>query len=146
MELLRRADDAGASPDLRELVAAIPYCRFLGVIVDLKGSELTTILPYSDHLIGNAALPALHGGVLGGFMEITAVLQIIHEVGGRTLPKPVDVTTDYLRSGRPVDTYGRATITKLGRRVVNVHVEAWQDAHAKPVATLRGHFLLAGID
>lgn len=146
MDILRRAHTAGVRPDLRDLIAAIPYCGFLGVGVDLKGSEITTILPYSAHLIGNAALPALHGGVVGGFMEITAILQIVHEVGGQSLPKPVDVTTDYLRSGRPIETYGRATITKLGRRVVNVHVEAWQDAHSKPIAALRGHFLIADMD
>jgi len=146
VELLKRAVEAGVKPDVRELVDAIPYCCFLGVLVDLKGSEITTVLPFSPHLIGNASLPALHGGVLGGFMEITAILQIVHEAGGVSLPKPVDVTTDYLRSGRPVDTYGRATITKLGRRIVNVHVETWQDAHAKPIAALRGHFLISGIE
>ena len=55
-------------------------------------------------------------------------------------PRPIDVTVDYLRSGRPVDTYARAQIKRLGRRVANVHVEAWQEARDRPIAALHGHF------
>ncbi len=129
--------------DLAALLDAIPYCRFLGVRVDCKGSEITTILPFSQHLIGNPVLPALHGGAIGAFLETTAILQVAFEAGGPSLPKPVNIAIEYLRSGRPVDTYARAHITKLGRRVINVHVDAWQDDHDKPIASLRGHFLAA---
>lgn len=144
MEILKRAHERGTKPSIAEVAAAIPYSCFLGVVIETTGSNVTARLPFSNHLIGNAALPALHGGVIGGFMEIAAILQIVHEVGGASLPKPVDVTTDYLRSGRPIDTFSHATITKLGRRVVNVQVEAWQSARDKPIAAFRGHFLLAG--
>jgi acyl-coenzyme A thioesterase PaaI-like protein len=36
------------------------------------------------------------------------------------LPKTIDFTVDYLRSGRPRDAYGRARITRLGRRYASV--------------------------
>ena len=62
--------------------------------------------------------------------------------GSAKLAKPVDVTVEYMRSGRPVDTYARASIKRMGRRVANVHVEAWQDARGAPIAALHGHFLL----
>lgn len=143
MELLRNPRAPGERVDLAALFAAIPYCRFLGVAVDRKGTELTTILPFAPHLIGNPVLPALHGGALGAFLEVTAIAQIVFELGGPKLPKPVDISIDYLRSGRPVETYGRAVITKQGKRVVNVHVSAWQDEHTRPIAALRGHFLVA---
>lgn len=143
MEVLRRAHQEGLRPDPQTLVDAIPYCQFLGIRIDRKGTELTTILPYAEHLIGNPILPALHGGVIGAFMEVTAIVQIAFETSGPSLAKPVDITIDYLRSGRPVDTYGRAHITKQGKRVINVHVEAWQEEHTKPIAALRGHFLIA---
>ncbi len=146
MEALRQAANNGTRPDLQAIIAAIPYCEFLGIQIDRKGSEITTILPFADHLIGNPVLPALHGGVLGAFMEVTAILQIAYETGAPKLAKPVDINIDYLRSGRPVDTYGRALITKLGRRVINVHVDIWQEEHTKPIAALRGHFLVASED
>ena len=133
---------ADGKHDLKAVIAAIPYARFLGIGVDRKGTEVTLVLPFSQHLIGNPILPALHGGVIGAMLETTAIVQVLFEIGGEALPKPVDINIDYLRSGRPVETYARAVITKRGRRVVNVHAEAWQDEHTRPIATLRGHFLL----
>jgi acyl-coenzyme A thioesterase PaaI-like protein len=146
MELLKAALSDGRKPDLRALVAAIPYCRFLGVDVDLKGSEITTILRFQQSLIGNPILPALHGGAIGAFLEITAIIQTMYEAETADVPKPVDINIDYLRSGRPVDTYARAIITKQGRRVCNVRAEAWQDEFAKPIAALHGHFLITAKD
>ena len=142
MEMIRQALAEGRKPDLQALVDAIPYCRFLGIEVDRKGTELTTILRFSHKLIGNPVLPALHGGVVGAFLEVTAVIQLMLEAETSELPKPVDIGIDYLRSGKPVDTYARAIITKHGRRVCNVRAEAWQDEHTKPIAALHGHFLI----
>lgn len=141
-EILKAANAAGTKPDLSALVASIPYARYLGIQVDRKGTEITTVLPFARHLIGNPVLPALHGGVVGGFLETTAMLQAIFEVGGVEMPRPVDINIDYLRSGRPIDTFARAVITKQGRRVINIHAHAWQDEHDRPIATLRGHLLL----
>ena len=46
-------------------------------------------------------------------------------------------------TGRPQDTYARALIKKVGRRIANVQVEAWQEARGAPIAVLHGHFLLS---
>lgn len=142
MEIIKRAIAEGRKPDLQALVDAIPYCRFLGIEIDRKGNELTTILRFDKKLIGNPVLPALHGGVVGAFLEVTAVIQLMLEADSEDLPKPVDIGIDYLRSGRPVDSYARATITKHGRRVCNVRAEAWQDERSRPIAALHGHFLI----
>eukprot|EP01031_Cornospumella_fuschlensis_P017370 gene17370-21241_t len=66
---------------------AVPYAKFLGVQLELKGDELTAILPFKDSLIGNPMLPALHGGVVGALMELTAVAQIFLAQGGKKIPK-----------------------------------------------------------
>lgn len=128
--------------DLDAILARIPYARFLGVRMELHGDEMTAVLPYAERLIGNPTLPALHGGVIGAFMEMTAVLQLSIVEAQMRQPRPVDVSIDYLRSGRPQDTYARALIKKVGRRIANVQVEAWQEARAAPIAALHGHFLL----
>ena len=133
-------DAAGRA--VAEMLARIPYARFLGVRLELAGDELTAVLPYSEHLIGNPSLPALHGGVLGAFMEMTAVAQLSAFQQLSRQPRPVGVTVEYLRSGKPRDTFARAIIRRAGRRVANVHVEAWQEARANPIAALHGHFLL----
>ena len=128
--------------ELDRLLQRIPYARFLGVRLELHGDEMTGVLPFAEHLIGNPMLPALHGGVIGAFMEMTALGQLLIVEKLMRQPRPVDVSIDYLRSGRPVDTYARAAIKKVGRRIANVQVEAWQEARAAPIAALHGHFLL----
>ena len=129
-----RVDDA---------IAAIPYARFLGVRIELAGDELTGVLPFAQHLVGNPVLPALHGGVTGAFMEMTAMAQLALLEQRERLPRPIGVTVEYLRPGRARTTYARAQVKKGGRRIANVHVEAWQDARSAPIATLHAHFLLA---
>ena len=59
------------------------------------------------------------------------------------VPKTITITVDFLRSGRPEDTYAQGIITKRGRRVVNVRTEAWQGARDRPIAIANAHFLIA---
>lgn len=133
---------SASQADLDAILSGIPYAGFLGVRMDLHGDEMTAVLPYAEHLIGNPTLPALHGGVIGAFMEMTALLQLSIAENLMRQPRPVDVSIDYLRSGRPMDTFARALIKKVGRRIANVQVEAWQESRAAPIAALHGHFLL----
>lgn len=142
MQLLERAASAGKKPDPAALIAHIPYCAHLGISAALEGDSVVLTMPFSPHLIGNPMIPALHGGVIGSLLETAALAQVIFETSAVKLPKPVDITVDYLRTGRAVASYASATIRKQGRRVVNVHAEMWQEDRAKPVAGLRGHFLL----
>ena len=58
------------------------------------------------------------------------------------LPRTIDFTVDYLRSGLPRDAYARARVTRSGRRYGSVHVEAWQDNRERPFAQAQGHFLM----
>ncbi len=123
------------------LFALIPYAAFLGLRSEVTGGELYGVMPFAEHLVGNPTIPALHGGTLGAFLELTAIAELARRTDGR-LPRTVGVTVEYLRSGRPRDTYARAEVKRLGRRIANVAVEAWQDDRAKPIALLYGRFLL----
>ncbi|MBU1375840.1 MAG: PaaI family thioesterase [Alphaproteobacteria bacterium] len=131
-----------AIQSLDAFLQKVPYVRFLGMRVELAGDEMTAVLPFSQHLIGNPMLPAIHGGVIGAFLELTALAQLSLAQPAQRVPKTVDITIEYLRSGRAQDTYARAILRKVGRRVANVQVEAWQDSRAQPIAGLTGHFLL----
>jgi uncharacterized protein (TIGR00369 family) len=123
-------------------LARIPYAGFLGVRAEIKGDELTLILPFSAHLIGNPLLPALHGGVVGALMELCALTQLAIASKSEAFPKTIDINVDYLRSGRPTDTFARARVVKIGRRIANVQAEAWQAERGQPIAAMHGHFLV----
>ncbi len=124
------------------LIDAIPYARYLGLNVRIVDGDLLTTMPGVDKLIGNPVLPALHGGTVGALLESAAIFKLLWEVESIAVPKTINITVDYLRSARVVDTLARATITKHGRRVANVQARAWQGDEAKPIAALHGHFLL----
>jgi len=127
----------------RQALAVIPYAGFLGVRLEEEDGEgIVCVLPFRDDLVGNAALPALHGGVVGAFLELTALVQAIELADSERVPKPINFSVDYLRSAGPRDTRGRAEIVKHGRRIANVRVIAWQDDPARPVAAGVGNFLL----
>jgi uncharacterized protein (TIGR00369 family) len=132
-----------SSRDPESLLAAIPYCRHLGIRAEKQDDGLLLVMPFAARLVGNVILPALHGGVIGSLLETAAIVQAAWQMQGPKLPKPVDITIDYLRSARAVESFARARIAKLGRRVINVHAQMWQEDEAKPVAALRGHFLVS---
>jgi len=145
---------------LAALVGGVPYIRFLGVRFERLGDEITAILPFDDKLIGNPVLPAIHGGVTASFLEVAAIIELSWAMiwadmeSGKLdpltldpehlprLPKTIDFTVDYLRSGLPRDAYARARINRSGRRYASVHVEAWQDNRARLFAQATGHFLM----
>lgn len=156
VQVIKQRRDAA----LRALAGAVPYIRFLGVEFERRGDELTGIMPFKQTLIGNPLLPALHGGATAAFLEITAVMTLnwAHlwndlEAGKidlegcapqdlPRLPKTVDFTVDYLRTGLPRDAYARARITRAGRRYASVQVEAWQDNRDRLYAQAMGHFVM----
>jgi acyl-coenzyme A thioesterase PaaI-like protein len=142
-DVVRAAKDTG---NLSALVGAIPYFRFLGISADTTAGELVGKMSYSDSLIGNASLPALHGGAIGALLESTAILQALWASETALLPKIVTITIDFLRSGRPVDTFAKGTFTKQGRRVVNVCVDAWQEDRTRPIARANAIFLVEPVD
>lgn len=160
VQIVKQRRDAA----LNALASAVPYAAFLGVRFDRRGDELTALLPFDEALIGNPALPALHGGATAAFLEVTAIIELAWsslwqkiedgriDVSGETsdwlprLPKTIDYTVDYLRSGLPRDAYARARVNRSGRRYASVFIEAWQDNRARPFAQATGHFLMPAGD
>ena len=125
-----------------ELIDSIPYAKTLGIKAEFKEGSLLLILPYLKSNIGNPTLPALHGGAIGGFMEVCAMAELRRRSPELPFSKPIGINIDYLRRGKPVETFARADIFKEGSRVSNVRVRAWQESEDKPIAALSGHFLL----
>ena len=128
------------------LLDRLPYARFLGLTSRQDGDLLTVTMPFADRLIGNPMLPALHGGATAALLELTAVAQVALSYPRLRLPRPINVTVAYLRSGRPVDVRARARISKAGRRVAHVEARAWQEDESQPIASLTAHFLVSEYD
>lgn len=141
---LKQLQEARERGDLRAFLRQIPYAAFLGLDLEMRGEEPYGLLRYTPEAIGNPLLPALHGGVLCALLETAAILQIAWEIELLSLPKTITLTVSYLRSGRPQDVFSKARITRQGRRVTSVHVEAWQDDRDRPIAVATGQFMIHG--
>ena len=114
-----------------------PYARALGMESCGEEDGLPVIgIDFAHHLEGRPG--ALHGGAIGGILETAGYAALRAALAGESPPKrlkPVNITVQYLRGGRTVRTYAVGKITRLGRRNANLHVEAWQEDRAKPIAT-----------
>lgn len=144
--VMGRLAEARRTGEVARLGEAIPYARWMRIAPENGTGELLTRMRFHDELIGNTHLPAIHGGTLGAMLEMTAIFHLLWETETETVPKIVNITVDYLRSARPLDVIASAKVTKQGRRMVNVYVEAWQDDRSKPVATANAHFLVKSDD
>ncbi|PPK52116.1 PaaI family thioesterase [Marinobacter persicus] len=130
--------------DFTDLLEGIPYAKWIGLCCDRFGDDLIFRLPAKEQNLGNPILPAIHGGVIGGFMELSAEIYLILAQETLRMPKIVDFSLDYLRAGLNRETYAECHLTRQGNRVANVGVVAWQKSRSKPIATARAHFLLEG--
>lgn len=119
-----------------------PYARAMGF-----GSErdddgrLVLTMDYAFDKMGRPGF--LHGGAIAGMLEAVAYQTVTEATDEGTRIKPVNVTVNYLRGGRDHVTRARATIQRLGRRIANVEVIAWQDDPETPIAIAQMNLMLA---
>lgn len=145
LEVISQVRETG---DWANLVQAIPYAKTLGLTLrvlpssDDGESTWQFELPPRRSNIGNHTLPALHGGAIAGFMEVSAALRLLAAAKKPCLPRVIDFSIDYLHPGRLQATWAECVVERLGRRTANVSIRAWQQDKSKPIAIARAHFLL----
>lgn len=114
-----------------------PYAELLGISAEPDGS---LSMPFSNAVLGRPGF--LHGGAIAGLMEMALHKALIEAVNDEAvIIKPVNMTVTYMRGGREMVTYARATVERLGTRVANVEVHAWQDDSSSPIASASCNFL-----
>lgn len=128
-----------------KLLSAIPYAQHLGACLHQgnDGPGLVLRLPFQPRLVGNTELKAFHGGVVGGFMQITALTTTCAELGEERPPRLIDFSIDFLSSAGPYDLYARCEFQRVGRRVAAVGIRCWQKDEGAPVAVARAHLYVA---
>ena len=125
-DVRQQLNAAHAVGDYRPLLALIPYAGLIGIECERQGEDLLFRLPANPDNIGNPLLPAIHGGVIAGFMELSAALYLLIYSESASIPKVIDFSIDYLRAGHFRDTYAQCQLWRQGRRVTNVAITAWQ--------------------
>ena len=122
-----------------------PYALSMGIGVERfeAGAPVLT-LDFAEIVMGRPGY--LHGGAIGGLLEMAAIAalrQALAERGAVPRLKPVNMTVEFLRGGTDRRTFALGRVTRAGRRIANVSAEAWQDDPAKPIASAWMNVLLA---
>ena len=133
---------ARTTRDYEPLADLIPYARKIGMRCQSVGDDALFVLPANMDNIGNPMLPAIHGGVTAGFMEMSAAMHLMLFMHEHKVPKIVDFTIDYLRSAKVQDTFAECRVVRQGSRIANVTINAWQTRRDNPIARARAHFRL----
>jgi acyl-coenzyme A thioesterase PaaI-like protein len=126
---------------------ALPYARYLRLHMRRTAAGLVLRMAYHAALIGNPIPPRLHGGTVGGLLEIASTLAVAlargpAPEGASPFPKPVNITIDYLRAGGVQDVFARADILRIGRSIANVRAIAWQDDESRAIASAHMNLLV----
>ena len=69
LDLNQLVRDAHEQNNYDSLISLMPYAKLLGIECLRLGDDMVFRLPANQDCIGNPTLPALHGGVIAGFME-----------------------------------------------------------------------------
>jgi uncharacterized protein (TIGR00369 family) len=120
-----------------------PYAELLGLRTELgPEGERVWVMPFREQVVGRPGF--LHGGAIAGLLEFAALGTLYDqlEADEKVIPKPINVTVDFMRGGTDHDTFAAATVTRLGSRVANVEAHAWQGDREKPIAAARMNLLL----
>jgi uncharacterized protein (TIGR00369 family) len=117
---------------------AIPYFCLLGIEVESGASERPILrMGYAPTSRGAGAL---HGGALAGLLESSAFLEVLMRGETEGWPRLITFSAQYLRAAKLQDTFAQATISRQGRRVASVQVQAWQEDRQLLVATGQASF------
>tara|TARA_R110002073_G_scaffold319392_4_gene493984 strand:+ start:4187 stop:4630 length:444 start_codon:yes stop_codon:yes gene_type:complete len=123
-----------------------PYLKMMDFRLKRQNEILITVMKFHSDLMGTPVPPALHGGTVASILEISATMQLIWDMDMAKdvfiIPKTIDITVDYLRRGKPEDTFAQARVFRRGRRFATLHVKAWQSNAKKPISTAVLHFQL----
>ncbi|MCJ7421743.1 PaaI family thioesterase [Sphingomicrobium astaxanthinifaciens] len=120
-----------------------PYAQLLRLSVSKREGRVHFVMPFHEDVTGRPGF--LHGGAIAALLEFAAYATLRDRLGAEEAQvriKPVTVTVDYMRGGRPRDTHAEAVIERLGRRLANIDAFAWQENRDAPIASARMNVLL----
>lgn len=127
------------------MTALPPYAELLGLVIEAdEDGQPMLMMPYHDDVTGRPGF--LHGGAIGGLLEMAAIVALRHALAAEDSAariKPINVTVDFMRGGREKETRAIGIVTRLGNRVANVEAHAWQDDRTRPIASARMNYLIA---
>lgn len=105
----------------------IPFNLFLGIRLHaIERGRCVLWLPWRDELVGDAARPAVHGGVLSTLIDTAgggACFSALDRAEDRL--STVDLRVDFLRPGGAADLWCQGEVVRMGNRVGVARMTLW---------------------
>lgn len=122
-----------------------PYARAMGMMIEgeVDGSPVV-VMDFAPRAMGRPGF--IHGGAIGGVLEMAGFVALTADLARRGQAmriRPINISTEYLRSGLPERIHAAGQVIRAGRRIANVRIEAWQSDRDRPVASCWMNFQLA---
>lgn len=129
-------------PEIHPIHKRIPYAKNMAIEVgkNVEGERIVK-LPFADRHIGNPLTRALQGGIFLGFLETAGSAYLFDLYPSLQQSKSASFFMEYLKAPKPQDTFARVTSSKIGRRVVNIDIEAFQTDRGV-IAKASGRYLV----
>ena len=103
-----------------------PYAAMMRITL-ADGDPPRLVLPFRDHVVGRPGF--LHGGAIGGLLEMAAIVALRAAAGEGVRIKPVNLTVDYMRGGRDADTWAEGVIRRQVGKGSFLVKTPWSEAH-----------------
>ena len=135
-------NDVGFIHETHAIHNIVPYSNDLNISVGKnKQGERLIKLPFEDRHMGNPVTKALQGGIFLGFLECAGSTYLLDIYPDLKQSVSVSFFMEYLRAPKPQDTFAKVSASKIGRRVVNIDLEAFQEGRGI-VAKASGRYLV----
>ncbi len=113
----------------------VPFHGVFGLRVEAAhGGRARLVVPYRPELLGDAARPAIHGGVLATMIDVAGGAAVMSEIGEHDRTSTIDMRVDYLRPGEKLDLFADARIVRMGARVAVAAAVVHHGDPERPVA------------
>jgi uncharacterized protein (TIGR00369 family) len=120
------------------LIDSIPFHKHIGLEIRMNGAGRSLgELPFRPELIGDAARPAIHGGVLSSMADALGGFAVWSDLTTEDRVSTIDLRVDYLAPAGGETIYGEAEVVRSGNRVAVADIRLWQGAR-RMVATGKG--------
>jgi len=120
-----------------------PYATGLGMVLDHFEDGVPVLgCDYNERTRGRPGF--WHGGALCGLLEMAAIVAVqAHPYAQNRRIKPVNVAVQFMRGGVEHRTFAMGRIARIGRKLVNVTAEAWQEDRSRLLAMAQINVILA---
>ena len=104
---------------------AIPFNRLLNMELVALRPQTVLRIPFVDALVGDAQLPALHGGVISTLLDTVCGAAAFASIPRGYRVSTIDLGVDYVRPALLRDLIGKAWVVRSGNRVILSHGEVF---------------------